>query len=122
MNSSDSWDKIIEFELESLAEQIARNRPVSNERPLTIYLELNQNKTFLEAEQVTFIIAKLKEQLIDQFSLITPLNQVFIFIYAVFIVFGLISNALMIYAFYKAQRLRTYRNVFIINLAIKCDF
>ena len=118
-NTTFYLEHIIEMELDNLFGQIAHNKPVFNQRPLTIYLEFDYNKTSLKPDQIDYLMDKLKELLIDQFSLFTPLNNVFILFYLIVILFGLISNSLMIYIFYKSLRLQTYRNIFIINLAIK---
>lgn len=44
---------------------------------------------------------------------------VFVFLYVIVIVFGLISNLTIITTFYKCKRLRTFRNAYIVNLAIR---
>lgn len=66
------------------------------------------------------IIQQIKSKLEpENFTLITPFTyRLFVVLFGIIIVLGLFANATIVYTFYDCQKLRTFRNVFIINLAI----
>lgn len=90
-----------------------------NERPMIVYIDTKYNQTNLSNVQMKYALKQMSSVIHSQFSLLSPTALiVFPIIYAVIILVGLITNALMVIAFYRAEKLRTFRNVFIINLAI----
>ncbi len=106
--------------LHDLTEQLT-GRFATMSRPMIIYIQTDYNSTDLHPKQIEYAIKEFKEQIETNFSLISTLTAraLFTFFYGLVILVGLFSNLLMIYAFYKAEKLRTFRNVFIINLAIR---
>lgn len=101
------------------------NTIVPDQRPMEIYLDTEYNATNLSNSQMLYAIYQLHTIVNNHFTLLTPTvfcSQplvVFPIVYGVMIFGGLITNALMIFAFFRAEKLRTFRNVFIINLAIR---
>ncbi len=72
-------------------------------------------------EETNYFIHKLIEAFQHQvFSSLTPsLTALFGLVYAIVTTFGLVSNLAIIYVFCRNQKLRTFRNMFIINLAVR---
>jgi hypothetical protein len=94
-------------------------------RPMEIYVHTNFTDTGLTETEMNYAVTQLKYVIKNDFTLLSPTVFcsrpliVFPIVYSIMILVGLITNALMIFAFYRAEKLRTFRNVFIINLAIR---
>ena len=106
--------------LETLIDQIYLNRIHSTEKSMTVYIDVDYNSTNLRSDQIEDLLNTVRSLVNSQFSLL-PISTRIIFsvLYGFIIFFGLVSNALMIYTFYRAEKLRTIHNIFIINLAIR---
>lgn len=104
-----------------LFEQVSQaNTVVPNKRPMEIYIDTEYNKTNLTTTQIAYALTHLRDSIQKQFTVLSPSALImFPIVYGVIILTGLIANALMIFAFYRSEKLRTLRNVFIINLAIR---
>lgn len=103
-----------------LLDQITNYSFVSEQRPMRIYLEIDRNSTNMTETQIEYALMRFKFYIEEHFSaLSTNAKILFSIFYGIVILIGLLSNLLMIYAFYRAEKLRTFRNVFIINLAIR---
>lgn len=85
-------------------------------------INLDQNemrKLTVKQEAITHSLNYFTENLGQHLEIFTFAQKTLLAsIYIVFMILGIFSNLLMLYVFYKAEKLRTLRNVFIINLAI----
>ena len=100
-----------------LIEQLTQNKEIPHTRPMTIVLNITTSD--MHPKQVEYALNGLKHLIDNQFTLLSPTAKIlFPIVYAIIILIGLFSNLLMIYAFYRDKQLRTFRNVFIINLVI----
>ena len=108
-----------EFYLQ-LINQITNCQITTEKRPVAIYLNIDYNSTNMTENQIEYALMRFKSHIEEHFSALpTTAKILFSIIYGIVIIIGLLSNLLMIYAFYRAEKLRTFRNVFIINLAIR---
>jgi hypothetical protein len=107
--------------LDNVFEQIAtsttntkfRSRPILIEIDVQQLDEINYNST-------QYLIELIKSEIETSFVLFSDQLQIlFICFYAILILLGVCSNSFVIYAFCRSKHLRTYRNIFIINLAIR---
>ena len=121
-NSKDYMDY-----MEYLVNQVfqAAGNTVADQRPMEVYVNTNFTDTNLSAVQMKYAVSQLRLFIAHEFTLLVPTVLcskplvVFPVMYALLICGGLVTNALMIFAFCRAEKLRTFRNVFIINLAIR---
>ena len=118
-NNNNNETSTIEYDsfMIGLIEQLTNNKEIPHSRPMTVVLNISTSN--MHPKQVEYALNGLKHLIDNQFSLLSPTAKIlFPIVYAVVILIGLFSNFLMIYAFYRAEQLRTFRNVFIINLSI----
>lgn len=87
----------------------------------TVLIDLYGNlTTTLDNEILDYLIDEAKTQLRTTFSLVKPSTfLIFAILYGISIIFGLVSNITIVYTFYKCKKLRNFRNVYIVNLAIR---
>ena len=111
-NITDQW-------IDNIFEQISNGEKLKHlTRPVIIEIDLTT--TSLDENFTDFLMIQVKKQIKNSFNLFSPtLAGFFVLAYAVIIFFGLITNILMIFAFFKAKGLRTFRNYYIINLAVR---
>nr|QVK45890.1 G protein-coupled receptor [Proales similis] len=104
------------FIFESIFKKI-HSDSFSNDRPIVTNIAVPGGEQTALAQ---FIFGKIQEESFDLLpkSAATP----FMILYGIVSVLGLTLNMTMIYAFCRAERLRTIRNFFIINLAISDIF
>ncbi len=112
--------------MDYLIDQVFKASTVSPvNRPMEIYVQTNFSDSNLTETEMNYAIKQLKYVIKHDFTILSPtliLSRplvVFPILYSIIILLGLVTNALMIFAFYRAEKLRTFRNVFIINLAIR---
>lgn len=104
---------------QGLIDQLTSNKGTPS-RPMTIFINIDYNTTNMHQKQIEYALQGFRNLIQSQFSLLSPAAKIiFPLVYGIVILVGLFSNLLMIYAFYRAEKLRTFRNVFIINLAIR---
>jgi hypothetical protein len=72
-------------------------------------------------EQFDYALHLLIERMNHEFFGILGRAQAIVFgiVYALIITFGVITNASIICIFFRSKKLRTFRNMYIINLAIR---
>lgn len=86
---------------------------------LKIYINAGASYKSVPNDVKSFVLIEILKHL-HQLSLLTPNYLVgFGIIYCFLILFGVLFNVLIIFAFIRAQKLRTFRNVYVINLAIR---
>lgn len=86
---------------------------------LKIYIEAGASYNSVPDAVKSFVFLEILKHL-HQLSLLTPTYLVgFGIIYCFLILFGVLFNVLIIFAFIRAQKLRTFRNAYVINLAIR---
>ncbi|RNA39387.1 prolactin-releasing peptide receptor-like [Brachionus plicatilis] len=82
-------------------------------------IEIDYNLTDGRADLPDYLLRIVKQEIENSFSLVSSGSFfMFSFIFGLIFVFGIISNSLIIYSFYSSKNLRTFRNIFIVNLAI----
>jgi hypothetical protein len=90
-----------------------------NTRPILIEIDLEQLNE-INLNSTHHLINLIKNEIETSFVLFSDqLKILFICFYAILIFLGVFSNSFVIYAFCRSKNLRTYRNIFIINLAIR---
>ena len=106
--------------LETLIDQIYLNRIHSTEKSMTVYIDVDYNSTNLRSDQIKDLLTTVRSLVNAQFSLL-PISTRIIFsvLYGFILFLGLVLNSLMICTFYRAKKLKTTHNIFIINLAIR---
>lgn len=83
-------------------------------------IEIDYNLTDGRADLPDFLLYMVKKEIQNSFSLVSSRNFfIFSIIFGLIFAFGIISNSLIIYSFYSSKNLRTFRNIFIVNLAIR---
>ena len=114
-NITDQW-------LESIFEQISEGEKTNKDGTRPIYIDVDVNKSWHHMDDFLYdyLMKQMKKEIATSFGLFPArLNALFITLYAIIITFGLVTNILMIFAFFKAKGLRTFRNYYIINLAVR---
>lgn len=108
-NITDIW-------LDGIYDQLTRSQKF--ERPL--FIEVDYNLSEINTDFAFYLLYRIEKHINSSFGLFSSLRlTLFIISYASIILFGLFSNFLMIFAFLKTARLRTFRNYYIINLAVR---
>lgn len=117
-NNLNGLEEVISNILEDALNQFNR-KPDPNSLNRYLLIELDLNLTNIDSTLSDYLLSTIRNSL-TEVKLFTP-SQFIIFtiIYFIIIIVGFISNFLLIYAFYMAKKLRTSRNIFIINLAIR---
>lgn len=107
--------------LDNVFDQIAASTSSTKfkTRPILIEIDVEQlDKINLNSTQ--HLIDLIKSEIETSFVLFSnELQLLFICFYAILILLGVCSNSFVIYAFCRSKNLRTYCNIFIINLAIR---
>lgn len=83
-------------------------------------IEIDYNLTHGKADLPDYLLKIVKQEIKNSFSLVS--NETFYvlsFLYGLIFFFGIISNSLIIYSYYSSKNLRTFRNMFIVNLALR---
>lgn len=98
--------------IDSIYEQMHRPRP-------NRIVEIDYNVTYVNPDLAEYLLLKVKTEIQHSFGLVSPeLLLFFSILYGFIFFFGLMSNSLIIYSFYRSKKLRTFRNIFIVNLAV----
>ena len=109
--------------LENVFNQIALSSIEENKqkmRPILIEIDLNILNEKISLNSTQFLIELIKSEIETSFEIFSSsLQLIFISLYTLMIVSGLVSNSFVVYAFYRSKNLRTFRNIFIVNLAIR---
>ena len=95
------------------------NQTAPSSGPVYVDIDFPPNMTQNMGSLFPIVRGMIVSSIENEMKLITPgQSKMFNIIYLLFVILGILSNLLMIYVFYKSEKLRTLRNVFIINLAI----
>lgn len=97
--------------LKTVYEQI-----VHNNGKLLIELDHQDSNLTLNSAQLVINILKSRTSTFSKQTEIT-----FIILYLLVILFAIITNSLMLFIFCRSEKLKTIRNTFIINLAIRLE-
>ena len=72
-----------------LFDQVFDSKQVPNERPMTVYIDIEYNSTSLNALQTKYVINSMKTMIQEQFSLLSPLALIlFPIIYGLIVLCG----------------------------------
>jgi hypothetical protein len=105
---------------QGLIDQLTSNRPKPDSRPMIVFIKIDYNLTNMSQFHIDYALNSFKLLIKSHFSLLSPTAKIlFSVLYSVIILISLFANLSLVYAFIRFEKLRTFRNVFIINLVIR---
>ena len=105
---------------QGLIDQLTSNRPKPDSRPMTVFINIDYNLTNMSQFHIDYALDSFKMLIKSHFSLLSPTAKTFFTVlYGIIILISLFANLSIVYAFFRCEKLRTFRNVFIINLVIR---
>ena len=88
-------------------------------RPMTVLIHIDYNLTNISQYHINYALSSFRMLIESHFSLLSPNAKIwFPILYAIIILISLFANLSIVYVFFRVEKLRTFRNVFIINLVI----
>ncbi|CAF0819782.1 unnamed protein product [Brachionus calyciflorus] len=82
-------------------------------------IEIDYNLTESKGDFPEYLLKVVKHEINNSFGLISDrMVVIFSIIFGLIFLFGILSNFFIVFSFYRSKHLRTYRNIFIVNLAI----
>lgn len=108
-------------ELDQLTHKITEKvfDQINNKSQRVVYLDVPfEDDVFVHEE----IVKLIRENMLEKENS-SPINSrlaiILTTLFALVIAFGLVTNVIIVSTFYKCKKLRTFRNAYIVNLAIR---